>query len=583
MVFESVKKSLSLFSGYGFRGLWMLFFLVVFSSFLEILSIGMLIPFIGIISSPDKYANYGLSSKIFEFIGLPVEAITITDITLSFVITSLIASFSRVVLLRYQVLFTHRLAGSISARIFSNYIFSTYESYIKSNSSKYISGITTKVNHLVGHVIIPITELFASGIITISIIFALILVDPVICALLVFGLSIIYGVIGVFSRSRLERYGKETSACASEQISIIEKSIGGFRDIYLSGLQNAFLENYSKIDNRFRYSLAISSFYAASPRYLLEGLAMSLIAMVVYFYIQSSSDVVSIIPVLGAFAVGAQKLFPSAQRLYDGWSKLKSAGTIIDDIQSLINSKSISSQSMGSVLNENILFEKELVFNNAEYTYPNCNRPVWSGVNLTIPIGSFVGLIGQSGAGKSTFVDVLIGLLHLSKGSFCVDGKLIDNKTTLQWVSKIAHVPQDIYIVNGSLIDNIAFGVNYENIDYERLINVLDMVGLSDFVKSLDDGINSNLGDRGIMLSGGQKQRIGIARALYDKDKSILVLDEATSALDVESEDAIISNLHNLRCKYTIFMISHRASSFDNCDFNLEFNDGCVSKTFRNK
>jgi ATP-binding cassette subfamily B protein len=302
-------------------------------------------------------------------------------------------------------------------------------------------------------------------------------------------------------------------------------------------------------------------------------MGLVLIALLAYFLVQSSTDNSLIIAMLGALAVGAQRLLPVLQLAYASWSSIIGGKGILSSVLELLEQPLPVKEYDKKILP----FKDKIIFQNIRFQYSKSAPITLSNIALEIKKGSCIGLIGETGSGKSTFLDILMGLLLPSEGSIIIDDVIIDNDNYINWQANIAHVPQNIFLSDSSILENIAFGSNLEDIDHERVKNACKIANIDNIISSWSDGYNSRVGERGVKISGGQKQRIGIARAIY-KNASVLVLDEATSALDNETETEVMTSINQLSSDLTIIMVAHRLSSLKNCSHIIKLDKGKISK-----
>ena len=312
------------------------------------------------------------------------------------------------------------------------------------------------------------------------------------------------------------------------------------------------------------------------PQFFVEVIAFgALLSVAMYALASDSADVGALLPVLGLYALGALKLKPASNYIYSSVSKMKfgesAIDNIINDLKCFVNDGEV-------ILNndhERLTLKNGLIFDDISFFYPNCSKPALKNINIEIKANSSVGIIGTTGAGKSTFVDLILGLLQPTSGVISVDGKRIDHSNIRQWQNSIGYVPQNIFLADTSIASNIAFGIDEERIDMKQVELVAKMAQIHEFIATLDDGYNTEIGERGIRLSGGQRQRLGIARALYH-NPDLLILDEATSALDSKTEAEVMKAVESLSGSKTIIMIAHRLSTVEKCDMIIKLENGML-------
>ena len=422
--------------------------------------------------------------------------------------------------------------------MFSGTLSKDYEYHINQNSSKLIVSLTQHLNSTV-RAIFFLFQFITGILITIFIISFLLFIDPKISsiAFLIFGTY--YALIATFFKKKLKNNSKIIADINQKQVRIVRESIGGIRDIILDNNKKFYEEKYKVNDKKMRIKQAINELITAFPRYSLEGIALVTISFLgVFFYLQSKS---SSIAILGGIAFGAQKLLPSLQTIYGSWARIKNYNSDILEVENALKNLKKSIIIKPKEINTQFENFKVISLLNISYKYKNSSKYCLKNVSLQIEKGQFIGFIGKTGSGKSTLVDLLMGLLKPSGGEIYIDKKLINNKYQDYYSNLlqrcISHVPQEVFLRNESILSNIV-NSQYSKKDLNLALKVSKV---KDFVSKLDDGLETIVGERGVKLSGGQKQRIGIARALV-RNKQILVLDESTSALDEITEKMILSN-----------------------------------------
>jgi len=485
-----------------------------------------------------------------------------------------------------EIFFSLRLSALIgndfSKRIYSILLNQPFSHLADTNSSCYINSLTTDIDQVV--IIINESFLFLVSLATVfGIVAALFLVSPFqsICLFFIIGSS--YLSISFFSRSAIHRISHYIHSSSISRIKFIQESFESIRDLILYRLNSYFIDLYSSTDKSLRFARARAESYSSVPRILLEGFLLFLIAISA-FYLSLSGSSRSALSFLATFALGAQRLLPSINTLYSTATNIRryssSALTIYDIISlSAPSPSSFTTSSSLTPLRSDQSF-RSLVFSNVSYSYPNSTVPLLGGISFSLEKCQTVVITGASGSGKSTLIDLILGLLQPSSGTITVNNNLLVqssyNDDVLNfWHSKIAHVPQSVFLSDSSIAANVAFGVPEHLIDSDLVRFSLDLAHLQDFVASLPHGIDTIIGERGSLLSGGQIQRLGIARALY-RQSEVLILDEATSALDPFTESSILTSLHEMKPKPTIVMVTHREHSLHFASLQLKVSNGHV-------
>jgi ATP-binding cassette subfamily B protein len=499
--------------------------------------------------------------NLIGYLGLLQENILLF-ITVIFCFSILVSAIIRLILVWYSNKVAFLSAADLGGKIYLTALNQSYIEHTETNSSEILSAISSKVNVVIYSIIIPIFTLLSSTIILIAIIALLSAINFNVTAGSFLFFAIIYVLIGIVTKSKLDSCGATIAKEYSRIVQNVNEGLGGIRDILLDGTQNIYYNDFSKLDNSLRSAQAKIHFIAACPRFILEATGMLAITIFAYFLsIRSLNGFIEIIPVLGVLAISAQRMLPLLQQIYSSWASIRSGGEALSDILPMLKKHL---QMKSDEKNCKLVFE-EISLQNIDFSYSNNGMPVLSNINLKIKKGERVGIIGASGGGKSTLLDLIMCLLEPNRGFIKIDGKPIDKASTSNWQKNISHVPQNIYLSDASIEKNIAFGINVENIDRKWVREVAKMAKIADTIESWPLSYDTLIGENGIRLSGGQRQRIGIARALY-KNPSLLILDEATSALDPDTESSVLESIELLSRELTILIASHRLSTLNDCN-----------------
>ena len=467
------------------------------------------------------------------------------------------------------------VGSDLSCEAYRRTLYQPYSVHLQRNSSAIITSTTTQIAHTIA-ALNSLLQLATAAVVAVGLFVGLLLIDALVAcaAALLFGSA--YLALALKARRELQGNGKKMVLSSRQQLKALQEGIGAIRDVLLDGTQDSYLQIYQKADRPLRKLQANNNFLASFPRFALEALGMVAISTLGGLLVVQRGSGFAVIPLLGSLALGAQRLLPALQQIYSGWATLKGYETAMQDVLSMLN------QPLPLVLDsfESLYFQKSIKFSRVQFRYASNEPDVLKDFRLEIHRGERIGLIGNTGSGKTTTIDLLMGLIQPTGGQIFVDG--IDLHDPLHpgmlnsWRSIIAHVPQNIFLSDGSIAENIAFGVPKAEIDMERVITAANESQISAFVESTSEGFNSFVGERGIRLSGGQRQRIGIARALY-KQAQILVFDEATSALDNSTEQAVMDSIDTIGRDFTIILIAHRLSTIKNCDRVIKLDNGTVS------
>jgi len=536
---------------------------MILSSLAEVVSIGAVIPFIGALSSPEEIFNRPFLQPLIQTFNISTPNQVILPLTLVFILAALLAGALRLTLLYVMTRLSYATGADFSIDIYRRTLYQDYSVHVSRNSSEVINGIITKTNTVISAVINPILNLVSSGFLLIGIVVALFAIDVFVALTASVGFGILYLVVYRYTRKRL----KENSQCIADQstqvIKSLQEGLGGIRDVLIDGSQQFYCDLYRRADIPFRRASGNNIFIGSSPKFIMEALGMTLIAGLAFVMTRQEGGVATALPVLAALALGAQRLLPALQQAYYAYSSLKGSKSSFEDVLELLDQPLPAHANQTSI--ERMHFEKEICFKELGFRYSEDTPWVLNNINLTIAKGSRVGFKGVTGSGKSTLIDITMGLLPPTVGVLRIDNQIVTPENRREWQEHIAHVPQNIFLTDNSIEENIAFGVETQGIDKERVIKAAKEAQIADLIEGWPKGYQTYVGERGIRLSGGQRQRIGIARALY-KQADVLVLDEATSALDTETETAVMDAIEGLGRTRTILIIAHRLSTLEVCD-----------------
>ncbi len=558
-------------------------FLLVFLMFLvaifEAFGIGLIYPVITIIGEPDYLQKHESISKILSVIGINTHKELVI-----FSVLSLLAFyvFKHLLILfqgKIQITFTLNNQADYTKRLYRYYMQKPYLFHVNTN----ISVIFRNINLACVTVFTDIltnTLAILTNVITMFVIWVFILVMDWLMALVVlFVLGPLLLLILNYFRKKINYYGTVQNECNLKCIKWLNQGFWSVKETKVMKKEDFFTDEFSKAFTEFTECQKQFLFINRFPRSLIELVCVGGILLLIAIKMLFDIDSESIIPSLGVLALAAVRLMPCMNQVTGLFNQIKFKKPffeeIYDDFMAVKNEKEKKAIEVIKEKEETIKFNDAISVQNLSFSYPETTKNIFTNVSFTIPRGKFVGIVGPSGAGKTTFVDILLGLLQPSEGKILVDNNnIFDNVSG--WLDNVSYVPQSIYLIDGTIKENIAFGVLPEDIDDNRIQQVLKMAELYDFVQSLDLKENTQCGDMGAKLSGGQKQRIGIARALY-QNPSVLILDEATSALDNETEKQITETITKLKGEITIIAIAHRLSTLASCDFKIKFENGTAT------
>ena len=547
--------------------------LMIVGGLAEIVSLGLIVPFLAFLIDPLEALQIELVATVSSIFG-PADPNSLRLwFTLLFVAAAVVSGVMRFLVVLVNTRVTFSICHEMGVDVYRRVIYQPYTVHVSRNSSE-VLGVLGKVE-AVAHIIIGLLNGISGLLISISIIATLFIVNPSFTALTLVALGGAYAVVMIFVKKRLEKDSLIISEAMNDRFKVTQEALGSIRDILLSHGQEYFARLHKKMDWAYTRATGNQHIIGPSPKFIVEALGVLIIAIFAYSAVMSTGGFNTIIPTLGAMALGAQRMLPNLHLIYLGIANLKGREQLVYDVVELLEQPS-NEQQLEDL--DPLIFAKQIDLENVSFRYQEDSPTILEELNFSITKGQKIGFSGPTGSGKSTAIDLLMGLLTPSAGQISVDGKPLTEKTRLQWQKNISHVPQDLYLTDSSFAENIAFCKMPDDIDLQRVEEAAKIAHIHDFITDKPKGYQSLLGERGIQLSGGQRQRVGIARAMYRK-ASVIVLDEATSALDTEMEAAVMSSIENIDRNVTIIMIAHRISTLKNCDFVYQLEHGRIINT----
>lgn len=554
---------------------FILFILTVFASIAEVIGIGAILPFLGALTSPEQIFKQPVMQPFIRMFGIFDPGQLLIPITVFFVAATLFSAALRLSLVWAQTRLGHAIGSDLSIGVYRKALYQPYSIHISRNSSELISAISSKTNAVVYQVLIPGLLLLSSCLMLGVILVSLVLIEPYIAISIFVGFGTIYSLVLISTRRQLKVDSKRVGEEQSRLIKVLQEGLGGIRDVLIDGTQESYCAVFCHADRRLRRSEANIQIISSAPRFIIEALGMILIAILALLLSDRTDGIVTAIPMLGLLALGAQRVLPMLQQAYLSWSLMLGGQASMAEVIDLLD------QPMPPYLSksgpESIAFQKQIQLIDVEFSHASHLPNTLSKINLSIMKGDRIGFIGTTGSGKSTLLDIIMGLLYPTSGVIKVDDSEINLQNFRAWQSQIAHVPQNIFLADATIEENIAFGVPLGEIDSERVRQAAEKAHLSELVESWDGKYKTMVGERGIALSGGQRQRIGIARAFYKK-ANVLILDEATSALDNQTENSVMKSIESLGDHMTVLLVAHRLSTLKNCNRIVELSKGRISR-----
>ena len=557
------------------KQVFMLVALMIVASFAEIISLGSVLPFLGVITAPEQVYGHRYLQPIIIFFNITSPSQLIFPATVAFIVATLVAALIRLILLYSMTRFTFSVGADISIDVYRRTLYQDYLVHVSRNSSEVINAVVNKVNIVVNDVLFQILMLVSSVFIFLGIVSILFTINVMISSIAFTGFGLIYWIVIHFSSKRLEDNGVSIATNSTKLVKTLQEGLGGIRDVIIDGTQEFYSQVYHKADILQRRAQGENVFISSSPRLIIEGLSIALIAILAYYLSQKSDNILTILPILGALTLGVQRILPVLQQVYSSWSMIKGSKSSLVDVLDLLEQP--LSNYVDNLSTSSIPFENNINLIDLGFRYTANSPWVIKDINLQLRKGSCVGFIGPTGSGKSTLLDIIMGLLQPSNGVIMIDDKVITTDNCHDWRACIAHVPQSIFLADCTIAENIAFGMSKDKIDFELVQKVACQAQLSSFIDGLSQQYETLVGERGIRLSGGQRQRIGIARALY-KEADVIIFDEATSALDNETERLIMKTINELEGELTLLIIAHRLTTLRDCSQIVELDSGNISR-----
>ena len=547
----------------------------VITSFAEVVSIGLVLPFLGALMSPEKVFSNEYIQPIISSLEITQPNQLLLPLTLVFIIAAIFSAGMRLTLIWTQTRLGHAIGADLSVQIYEKTLYQPYAVHASRNSSEVIAGITGKINAVVYSSLLPLLIVVSSALILVTIMATLFVIDPVVALITFAGFGAVYALIIVLFRRRLAQNSQRIDQELNQVVKALQEGLGGIRDVLIDGTQAVYCKIYRSSDLPLRNAQANNQILGSSPRFLIEALGIVLIAALAYALTGREGGVAAAIPLLGALAIGTQRLLPVLQQIYGSWSSLRGGQASLNGVLDLLEQPLPTYARV--LVSEPIEFEKFIKLNSASFRYTEKTPWVLHDITLEIPKGARVGFMGTTGSGKSTLLDILMALLPPGKGNLVIDESTISEQNIRNWQSHIAHVPQAIFLADTTVAENIALGIPAEQIDYPRVVRAAQQAQVSKTIEAWEKGYNMFVGERGVRLSGGQRQRIGIARALY-KQADVIVFDEATSALDNETETAVMDAIDGIGNDITVLMVAHRLSTLQFCDIIYELEAGRIKR-----
>tara|TARA_Y100000768_G_scaffold388702_1_gene386311 strand:- start:9804 stop:11579 length:1776 start_codon:yes stop_codon:yes gene_type:complete len=537
-------------------------------SFFEMASLGAVVPFLTVLAEPENIFQNEYMQPFISFFQITQPSELALPITLIFIMLTIFSALVRFMFLWALTRLSQQAGADLSINIYRHTLFQDYAIHVARNSSEVINGIITKTTTVTKGVISPVLNLISTTVTIIGIILVLFAINIFVTLTAFIGFGSLYLLVMYLTRRNLSGNSKRIAEKSDLMVKSLQEGLEGIREVLLNSNQQFYVNLYKNSDLQMRKATWRNELIFSGPRFLMEAIGIGIVAIIAYLATLKLGGINQFLPVLGAFVLGAQKLLPAIQKAYASYSRIKGSAYSLDDVLELLDQPIPDHANLSSP--SPIAFMNSIELKNLSFRYSDESPWVLKDLNLIIPKGSVIGVIGSTGCGKSTLLDIIMSLLSSTSGELLIDNVVINNINKKSWQTHISSVPQDIYLSDGTIEENIAFGLPREEINRSRVKIAAQQAQISDLVDSWDNGYQTIVGERGTRLSGGQRQRIGLARAFYRKS-DVLILDEATSALDNDTESAVMDAINNFDHNITVIIIAHRLTTLKNCDMILSF------------
>tara|TARA_R110000850_G_scaffold102658_1_gene212011 strand:- start:2246 stop:4072 length:1827 start_codon:yes stop_codon:yes gene_type:complete len=561
------------------RRAFLVFLLMLLVALLETAGVASVLPFISVLSDPESVERNPYLAKAYEWSGSSSITDFITLLGMGFLAVLILSLVAKALSQWVQLEFTKMRVHSVGCRLNQRYLAQPYDWFLNQHTSRLTTTILSEVNRVISASLFPALQLVAHGIVAICLFSFLLIVNPLVALVAGVVLSGCYGCIYFIVRRPLGRFGRFRFEANQKRFKVTQEIFGGIKDVKISGLESQMLKRFEEPSYHTAKQEVRMDIIRQLPGFFMQGLLFGGVVGILLYLSSVHGSMIGALPTFAAFAFAGYRLMPSLQQIYSHLASLKTSApsldSLIDDLRSLEPYK--PHHETNDRRERFPPLKSGIVLRDVSYTYPGMDSSALKSLNMTIAARQQIGLVGSTGSGKSTTVDLILGLLTPGDGVLEVDGTPINSTNVRKWQRSIGYVPQHIFLADDTVAGNIAFGLPAEERDHDAIIKAAKIANLHEFIEhQLPDGYNTEVGERGVRLSGGQRQRIGIARAMY-YDPEVIIMDEATSALDNITEKAVMSAVDNLSEHKTVVMIAHRLSTIRNCDLIYLMNDGKVS------
>lgn len=576
-MFQLIKELFFLLTDDQRKRFYKLQALVILMAFGEVVGISSIGPFMALVGDISLLEKNNILAQAYQLSGMvnPYDFLYALGVAVLGFLG--VASMISMIATWRLSLFAFKVGTEIADRLYRHYIGQRWLFHASGSSANLTKQVSTESIRVTAQVILPLMQMNARIALACFISLGMLIYNPLVAIIGVIVFFSAYFILFKLVRISLSKNGISISDMSMKRFRLMNEGFGGIRDILLLGRSKYYIESFEESGNILARASGVNNALAYVPRYLMELLSFAaMIGLILFLIKYNQGDLGKVLPVLAIYGLASFKLLPALQQIYASISEIKGNISAFEAIKTdLVKSKQTSCLNNNVAIEESFAPKKSIILKDINFCYPGKSKAALNNLSITIPANNFVGLVGPSGAGKSTLIDLLLGLIKPDSGELLIDDTVISDKNCRSWQNSIGFVPQSIFLSEGTIAENVAFGISEKDINYEQVTKVITLARLEDVVNQLPLGLKTKVGERGVQLSGGQRQRVGIARALYG-EASVLVFDEATSSLDGITEKLVMDAIHELTGQKTIIMIAHRLKTVEKCNVIFYLNNGQV-------
>jgi HlyD family secretion protein len=545
---------------------YILQFLVIIMAFTEIVSVASIVPFMTLVGDINQLGQDTIVAQLYQSSGITSEIFFVFLLGVCVLIMLFTSALISIYTTWKLSLFAVNVGAEIADRLYVHYLKQSWIFHASHSSAHLTKKVAIEAQRVTNGILIPLMSMNARIALGLFMGLSIFVYDPkvAIIGLSVFGVA--YFFLIKIVRARLQQNGKAISKMNEYRFRLMNEGFGGIKDLLLLGRDKNFIQNFNETGKTLAYSTGTNAALATLPRYFMELIAFgTMISLILYLIVNYQGNLAIVLPIISVYALAGFKLLPAFQQIYASLAAINANKAAFDSIKYDLKNSKETKKSVTKEEKKFLKVKEGISLQNITFTYPKKEKPALKKINMTIPVNKIVGIVGPSGSGKSTLIDIILGLIEAQQGCLKIDNVVVNNKNRRSWQNTIGFVAQDVFLTEGTIAQNVAFGIQQDLIDLKQVNKALKLANLSDLLSTLNEGVNTKVGERGIQLSGGQRQRIGIARALYN-EADVLVFDEATSSLDGITEKIIMDAIHNLGRHKTIVLVAHRLKTVKKCD-----------------